>query len=82
MYLLFLFFIFYYFFTLFLFFFHVSKSYRLLATIFEVETVVSRFVVGFLTLQDILSLPEYLIKIKGLDVRDSKAILRTRLIYT
>ena len=66
----------------FFFFFHVSKSYRLLTTIFEVETVISRFVVGFLTLHDTLSLPEYLIKIKGPDVGDSKAILRIRLIYT
>ena len=70
------------FFFFFIFFFHVSKSYRLLTTIFEVETVVSRFVVGFLTLHDTLSLPEYLIKIKGPDVGDSKAVLRIRLIYT
>ena len=65
-----------------IFFFHVSKSYSLLTKNFEVETVVSRFVVEFLTLHDTLSLPEYLIKIKGLDVGDSKAILRIRLIYT
>ena len=64
------------------FFFYVSKSYRLLTTIFEVETIVSRFVIGFLTLHNTLSLPEYLIKIKGPDVRDPKAILRIRLIYT